>query len=58
MELDFEWDYNKAKENRIKHRVTFEEARTVFWDPLSWTTEDVSHSTTEQRFLIIGVSER
>jgi hypothetical protein len=58
MDLDFEWDYNKARNNRKKHGVTFEEARTVFLDPLSWTTEDLSHSSLEQRFLTIGMSAR
>jgi uncharacterized DUF497 family protein len=38
MDLIFEWDYNKARQNARKHGVTFEEARTVFQDDLSWTT--------------------
>ncbi|HET9495625.1 MAG TPA: BrnT family toxin [Chloroflexia bacterium] len=58
MDLTFEWDYNKARENARKHGVTFEEARTVFFDPLAWTAEDISHSTIEDRFLTIGLSTR
>lgn len=58
MELIFEWDYNKDRSNIRKHGVSFKEARTIFWDPLSFTTEDVSHSIDEQRFLIIGMSDR
>ena len=58
MDVEFEWDYNKARENFRKHHVSFEEARTVFWDPLSWTTEDISHSSDELRFLTIGRSDQ
>ena len=53
----FEWDENKARRNVAKHSVTFEEAVTVFGDPLSNTYPDPSHSLDEQRFLIIGSSE-
>ena len=56
MDLIFEWDYNKAEENAKKHGVTFEEAVTVFSDALSFTTEDVSHSVDEERYLTIGMS--
>lgn len=56
MDLNFEWDYNKARQNRKKHGVTFEEARSIFWDDLSWTTEDISHTSQEQRLLTIGMS--
>jgi uncharacterized DUF497 family protein len=58
MDLVFEWDYNKEKANIQKHHITFAEARTVFWDTLSLSTPDISHSREEDRFLIIGVSER
>jgi uncharacterized DUF497 family protein len=56
MPLNFEWDENKALTNRAKHGVTFEEAATVFGDPLSLTISDPSHSQKEERFIILGTS--
>lgn len=56
MNLFVTWDPNKARTNRRKHKVTFEEAATVFYDPLSITIDDPSHSTNEDRFIIIGAS--
>jgi len=56
MELTFEWDEEKAKENLRKHRVSFEEAKTVFNDPFSMTFPDPEHSDYEQRYLNIGNS--
>jgi uncharacterized protein len=53
----FEWDEEKAKANLRKHKVSFEEAETVFDDPLSRTISDPDHSTSERRFLDIGESE-
>jgi uncharacterized DUF497 family protein len=53
----FDWDKNKAASNLAKHKVSFEEATTVFGDPLSDTFDDPDHSAEEQRFLIIGHSE-
>lgn len=50
---DFEWDSEKAAANVEKHRVTFEEATTVFSDPLSLTQADAKHSG---RFVILGLS--
>ena len=58
MPLDFEWDDQKAKVNALKHGVTFEEASTVFGDPLSLTIPDPAHSQFEQRFVIIGHSHQ
>ena len=58
MSLQFEWDPIKALENAKKHGVTFEEASTVFGDPLSLTISDPNHSEDEQRFLILGRSHR
>ena len=52
----FEWDRNKAAANRRKHGVSFEEAATVFGDPLAITFDDADHSLTERRFITIGVS--
>ena len=56
MPLGFEWDDDKAKSNLAKHGVGFEEAATVFADPLSWTIPDPAHSQVEDRFVIIGSS--
>jgi uncharacterized protein len=58
MGLGFSWDRRKASGNRLKHRVTFEEAITAFGDPLSITIADPDHSVRENRFLLIGLSER
>jgi uncharacterized DUF497 family protein len=54
----FDWDKNKARSNLAKHKVSFEEAATVFGDPLSDTFDDPDHSAEERRFLIIGHSEQ
>jgi len=53
----FEWDEEKARTNLRKHKVSFEEAETVFDDPLSITISDPDHSKSERRFLDIGESE-
>jgi uncharacterized DUF497 family protein len=58
MPLIFEWDFEKAQANLRKHRVSFEEASTVFGDPLSITIRDPDHSIREARFLDIGHSRR
>ena len=52
----FEWDEAKAKANLRKHRVSFEEASTVYGDPLSLTIDDPVHSKDEDRFITIGKS--
>ena len=52
----FEWDSGKARSNRRKHRVSFQEAATVFGDPLSITYPDPDHSAAEERFLTVGTS--
>lgn len=54
----FEWDPQKSKLNLSKHKVSFEEASTVFNDPLSRTFNDPDHSIDEQRFIIIGHSDK
>jgi uncharacterized DUF497 family protein len=58
MPLNFEWDQRKADLNEKKHGVTFEEASTVFRDLLSLTIPDPLHSEYEERFIIIGRSEK
>ena len=52
----FEWDKEKAIANLKKHGVSFEEATTIFSDPLSSTIPDPSHSQEEDRYVIIGLS--
>lgn len=54
--MKFEWDKNKAKINLEKHRVSFEEAETVFEDDFTMTIVDEEHSFDEQRFITIGQS--
>lgn len=56
MNYNFEWDPNKARSNRTKHGVTFEEAATVFHDPRALTIYDPDHSITEDRWITLGIS--
>ena len=56
MTPEFEWNARKANDNLKKHRVTFEEALTVFADPLARIFDDPDHSEGESRELIIGHS--
>ena len=58
MSLQFEWDSKKAEANKVKHGVSFEEAITVFADPLARIFEDPEHSETERREIIIGHSNK
>ena len=58
MGLSFEWDARKAAKNLRKHQVSFEEAATVFSDLLSATFPDPDHSSEEDRYIIIGLSDR
>ena len=57
MQTLFEWDRHKAEANLRKHGVSFEEAQTVFTDPLSITLPDPDHSDDEERFIDIGMSD-
>ena len=54
--MRFVWDPAKAAENLAKHGVSFEEASTVFRDPLSQTGRDPDHSLGEERFIVFGLS--
>ncbi|MFG6095606.1 BrnT family toxin [Leptothoe sp. ISB3NOV94-8A] len=54
--MEFEWDPDKAAANFEKHGVSFQEAATVFNDPLSITFPDPDHSVGENRYIIIGAS--
>ena len=56
--LTVEWDPQKRESNVKKHGVSFEEASTVFRDPLSLTIEDPLHSTGESRLVQMGISHR
>jgi uncharacterized DUF497 family protein len=56
--LRFEWDPEKAAGNLAKHGVSFEEAATVFGDPLGRIVDDPRHSTDEPRYVLLGHSER
>ncbi|MEK6691880.1 MAG: BrnT family toxin [Nitrospirota bacterium] len=56
--MRFEWDREKAKKNLRKHKVSVDEAVTVFYDPLSATFDDPDHSTDEERLITIGHSSR
>jgi len=55
--LEFEWDPQKAAANLAKHKVSFEDAATVFGDPLGGIVADPRHSSGEQRFVLIGLSQ-
>lgn len=56
--MHFEWNENKALNNLSKHGVAFEEAKTVFDDPLYVDFYDPDHSETEERYLIVGESKQ
>jgi uncharacterized DUF497 family protein len=56
--MQFEWDPKKAEKNIRKHKVSFEEAITVFYDPLSATFDDADHSIGEQRYVTVGFSSQ
>lgn len=56
--MKFEWDENKAVSNLSKHGVSFEEAKTVFDDPLYVDFYDPDHSEDEERYLIVGESNQ
>lgn len=56
MVLAFEWDASKSAENLKKHGVSFEEAKTIFNDPLLLTFPDPEHSDHEHRSISIGIS--
>ena len=56
--MEFIWDSEKAKSNLKKHKISFEEAITVFYDPLARITDDPDHSIEEERLIIIGYSQK
>jgi uncharacterized DUF497 family protein len=54
----FEWDERKAKLNTKKHCISFEEAKSVFYDTFARLIPDPDHSDEEDRFILLGMSER
>ena len=56
--ISFSWDDRKNKANQKKHRVSFEEAQSVFFDDQAIEYYDPDHSESEERFLMLGVSNR
>ena len=54
--LEFEWDPRKAIANSQRHKVTFQEAASVFADTLAVTYHDPDHSLEEERYITIGMS--
>lgn len=56
--MQFEWDHAKAGRNLKKHRVSFDEAVTIFYDPLAATFDDPDHSVGERHFITVGRSSQ
>jgi hypothetical protein len=54
----FDWDPEKAESNLRKHGVSFDEASTVFGDPLALLMTDPDHSAKEERYVLLGISLR
>ncbi len=54
----FEWDENKNEINKKKHKISFEEAQTVFYDDEALLIDDPEHSKEEERFIILGLSKK
>jgi uncharacterized DUF497 family protein len=54
--IKFDWDKNKAKSNLVKHKVSFEEAQSVFDDDDARLIFDPDHSEDEDRFVLLGLS--
>ncbi len=52
----FDWDENKNQKNQVKHGISFDEAKTVFWDDNAILFDDVEHSKEEDRFILLGMS--
>ena len=56
--MKIEWDRDKERRNIKKHKISFDEAVTVFYDPLSATFPDPDHSIAEDRFITVGYSSQ
>ncbi len=57
-ELLFEWDFQKDQINQKKHKISFNEAKTVFYDANAIIIDDPDHSDAEDRFIILGFSRQ
>ena len=55
--MKFEWDRKKAESNVAKHGVSFDEAKTVFYDENARLIDDPDHSGEEDRFILMGISQ-
>ena len=56
--IQFEWDEHKNEINQHKHGISFTEAKTVFYDEEALVIDDPEHSETEDRFIILGLSNK
>lgn len=56
--ISFDWDPRKARANLAKHGISFDEARTSFYDDHARIIDDPDHSEAEARFLLLGYSHR
>jgi len=56
IQMEFSWDYKKNEANKRKHGISFEEAKTVFYDPNALVIRDPDHSYSEERFIMLGLS--
>ncbi len=56
--LRFEWHTDKAQSNKRKHGIDFEEAKSVFFDENARLIADDAHSTNEERFILLGLSQK
>jgi uncharacterized DUF497 family protein len=55
--IQFEWDPSKDEANIKKHHISFDEAKTAFYDPHARIINDPEHSDTEDRFILLGISQ-
>ena len=56
--ITFEWDEQKNEKNKKKHKISFEEAKTVFYDEEALLIDDPEHSEEEERFILLGLSKK
>ena len=57
-QIQFTWDEKKNRSNQKKHNISFEEAKTVFYDDLARLIHDPDHSDSEDRFILLGLSNQ
>ena len=57
-DIRFEWDEKKNTANKRKHKISFEEAKTVFYDAGARIIDDPDHSELEDRFILLGLSKK